>query len=138
MHTEKAKILEMIQSGKITAAEGLELLEALDPSGHEATIVPEKTDRFLRIRITKGQQNKVNVNIPLSLVKVATKFAGIGMKMIPDQARLEMQNKGMDLSEINFDELAALIDQGLSDGKLVDIDTDDSPDGPTKIEIYIE
>jgi hypothetical protein len=138
MKTEKIKILEMIQNGKITAAEGIELLEALDEGDSNPTNTPKSAGRFLRIRIMKGQQNKVNVNIPLGLVKAATKFAGFGMKMIPEEARTEMHKKGIDLSNIDFDELAALIDQGLSDGKLVDIDTDDTHDGPAKIEIYVE
>jgi hypothetical protein len=137
MNTEKAKILEMVQDGKITAAEGLELLEALADTGSKPA-VPQSTGRFLRIRVINRQQTKVNVNIPLALVKAATKFAGMGMKMVPEQARLEMQKKGVNLSEINFDELISLIEQGLSDGKLVDIDTDDPKDGPTKVEIYVE
>jgi len=49
-----------------------------------------------------------------------------------------MQAKGIDLSEFDFDELVQLIDQGLANGKLVDIDTDDQKDGHTKVEIYVE
>ena len=60
------------------------------------------------------------------------------MKFIPEEARQEMQKKGVDLSEIDFDELVQLIDQGLASGKLVDVDTDDQSDGHTKVEIYVE
>lgn len=137
MNTEKAKILEMIESGKISAAEGLELLDALDEGDRKPAAASKPTGRVLRIKVTSAQ-NKVNVNLPLGLVKAATKLAGIGMKMIPEQARLEMQKKGIDLSEINFDELVSLIEQGLSDGKLVDIETEDAKEGSTKVEIYVE
>lgn len=137
MNTEKAKILEMIESGKISSAEGLELLDALDDGDRKPTAVSKPTGRVLRIKVMSAQ-NKVNLNLPLGLVKAATKLVGLGMKMIPEQARLEMQKKGIDLSEINFDELVSLIEQGLSDGKLVDIDTDDAKEGPTKVEIYVE
>jgi len=136
MSAEKIKVLEMIQNGKITAAEGLELLKALDDSFIQQDAVTNIGSRFLRIRVTSGQNKKVNVNIPLSLLKVATKFASLGMKFIPEEARQQMQKKGVDLSEIDFDELVELIDQGLANGKLVDVETDD--DGHTKVEIYVE
>jgi hypothetical protein len=138
MSDEKIKILEMIQNGKISAAEGLELLKALDDSFIQKECVATTGSRFLRIRITSNQNKKVNVNVPISLLKVATKFANIGMKCIPAEALQEMQKKGIDLSEIDFDELVQLIDQGLANGKLVDIDTDDQKDGHTKVEIYVE
>lgn len=138
MSDERMKILEMIQGGKITAPEGLELLRALD----DADLKPvgmAGSGRFLRIRVSSGQKNtKVNVNIPLSLLKVVTKFADIGLKFIPADARQEMQKKGIDLSDVNFDELVQLIDQGLVDGKLVDIDTEDEYSGRTKVEVYVE
>ncbi|EGO65013.1 SHOCT-like domain-containing protein [Acetonema longum] len=137
MQDEKRKVLEMIQNGKITANEGYELLKAME----NTEVKPLETgssNRFLRIRVVSGQHSKVNVNIPLKLLKIASKFADIGMKFIPDDAREEMQKKGIDLSGINFDELVQLIDQGLVDGKLVDVEIEDPHEGPTKVEIYVE
>lgn len=136
MNSEKMKILEMIQDGKISADQGLELLEALDVS--ESNITIEKPNRFLKIKVTNNGQKKVNVNIPMGIVKAAGKFATMGMKMIPENARKEMQKNGVDLSEINFEELIDLVDKGVSDGKLVDIDTQDPKDGATKVEIYVD
>lgn len=138
MSDERIKILEMIQNGKISAAEGLDLLKALDDSFTQKECVSTTGSRFLRIRITSGQDKKVNVNVPISLLKVATKFANIGMKCIPAEALQEMQKKGIDLAEIDFDELVQLIDQGLTNGKLVDIETDDQKEGHTKVEIYVD
>lgn len=83
----------MIQSGKITAVEGLELLKALDESEIQPEKIASNSSRFLRIRVVSGQHNRVNVNIPLNLLKVATKFADIGMNFIPEEARLEMQKR---------------------------------------------
>lgn len=141
MSDEKMRILEMIQSGQITAAEGRDLLSALDdsetakPAGLGA--VPDG-NRYLRVRVTTGDHTKVNINVPLRLLKVAGKLADVAVKCIPAQARREMQDKGVDLSDINFDELVEAIDNGLVDGKLVDIDTDDPQEGPTKVEVYVE
>ncbi|MBP2655516.1 MAG: hypothetical protein H6Q73_3085 [Firmicutes bacterium] len=139
MSDERMKILELIQNGKISASEGLELLKAMDDGNRQPSGTIENVGHILHIRVITGQNNtKVNVNLPLSLFKVATKFANIGLKVIPEDARQEMLKKGIDLTQINFDELSKLIDQGLVDGKLVDIDTEDEKSGRTKVEIYVE
>jgi hypothetical protein len=139
MSEEKLTILEMIQSGKLSAAEGLELLKALDDTAPKSGEIINNTSRFLRVRVTTDESNtNVNVNIPLNLLKVVSKFADIGIKFIPENARQEMSRKGINLSDINFDELIQLIDQGLVDGKLVDIDTLDEQGGRTKVEVYVE
>jgi hypothetical protein len=83
MSTDKLKILEMIQEGKITTAEGLELLQALDIS-KKADFTPSNQDRFFRVKVD-GDKTKVNVNIPLRLVKVASKFMGVGMNFSPHE-----------------------------------------------------
>jgi hypothetical protein len=80
---------------------------------------------------------KVNINIPLNLLKVTSRLVGVGMGLIPEEARREMENKGIDLSKINFEELVNLIDQGMVDGKLVDVDTDEEGKR-TRVEVYVE
>ncbi|ACV63323.1 hypothetical protein Dtox_2519 [Desulfofarcimen acetoxidans DSM 771] len=138
MSNEKIKILEMVQNGTITATEGLELLKAIEDNDIKAVNPSNISGRFIRIRVSSGQHTKVNVNVPLSLLKVATKLADVGLKFIPEEARLEMEKKGINLQGINFEELVQLIDEGLVDGKLVDVDTDDPKEGRTKVEIYVE
>lgn len=139
MSTEKAKILEMIQEGKITAAEGLELLNALEESdAQKSTIATSGINKhFLRVRVD-ADKAKVNVNIPLSLIKATSKIAMSSMNYIPEKAREEMEKKGIDLSKIDFEELIELIDQGLVTGKLVDVEADDERHGKSKVEVYVE
>ena len=146
MESEKLKILEMIQEGKITSAEGLELLNALNEADKpEKMLSLSKTnsnmkERFLRVRVTGegGSLKKVDVNIPLSLLKVASKFVNMGMGMVPKEARDQMEQKGIDIAQIDFDELIQLIEQGLSDGKLVDVDVADPEHGRIKVEVYVD
>lgn len=126
----------MIQEGKINTAEGLELLQALDMSQKD-TPTPNDQNRFLRVKVD-GDKTKVNVNIPLRLVRVASKFMGMGMNFIPAQARDEMNKQGIDLTQIDFTELVDLIDQGLFDGKLVDIEVDDPQEGKMTVQVYVE
>ncbi|RYD05778.1 hypothetical protein N752_07750 [Desulforamulus aquiferis] len=138
MSNEKIKILEMVQNGTITATEGLELLKAIEEPDVKAVNPSNTSERFLRVRVTSGDHTKVNVNVPLSLLKVATKLADVGLKLIPEEARNQMQKNGINLDGINIEEMVQLIDAGLVDGKLVDVDTDDPKEGHTKVEIYVE
>ncbi len=138
MSDEKARILQMIEDGKISAADALELLNALSESENKSKVVSTNiTNRFLRVRVDNAK-SKVNVNIPLSLLKATSKLVNMGMSFIPDEARQEMHKKGIDLSKIDIEELVTLIESGLVDGKLVDVDAEDPENGRTKVEVYVE
>ncbi|HEX3012038.1 MAG TPA: hypothetical protein VHQ70_08385 [Syntrophomonadaceae bacterium] len=136
MSDEKLRILEMIREGKVSAAEGLDLLQAIEQAGTGVTKAAAG-ERFLRVRVN-GDKTKVNVNIPLALIKVASKFTTAGMNFVPEQARNEMAKKGIDFSQIDFDELINLIDQGLVDGKLVDVEVEDEKEGHMTVEVYVD
>lgn len=143
--SEKNRILQMVRDGKISVDEGLELLGALDETDAKTAQAAQaaqgpsaKTrDRFLRVRVDSAD-TKVNVNIPLGLLKVASNLITMGSGFIPQDARREMEAKGIDISKIDFEELVSLIDQGLVDGKLVDVDVDDPNEGRTRVEVYVE
>ncbi len=128
----------MIQEGKITADEGMELLKALENSVTIQNGNLGLNNRFLRVRVSSEKGMKANVNVPLSLLKVASKLCGMGMSFIPAEARQEMEHKGIDLSQINFEELVDQIEQGLSDGKLVDVEVEDNKEGLIKVEVYVD
>jgi hypothetical protein len=139
MCEEKLKILKMIEEHKITAAEGMELLKAMDePVPPERPAGSAGGKKFLRVRVMGDKAKKVNVNIPLNLVKVASKFAVFGMGFIPEEARKELERKGIDLSQLDLEEVLALIEQGLDVEKLVDIDVDDPEEGHVKVEVYVD
>ncbi|MDX9873016.1 MAG: hypothetical protein RBT41_11450 [Clostridia bacterium] len=139
MIEEKKRILEMIQEGKITSKEGLDLLEALESGEDASTEVDSNLKRkFLRIKVYTDKAVKVNINIPLALVKVASRFGAMGLKYIPEEARTEMERKGIDLSQIDIEELVAAIEQGLIDEKLVDVDVDDPKEGKVRVEVYVD
>jgi len=135
---ERLRILQMVQEGKVSSEEGVELLKALDEvePAAEKPVSPGK-NRFLRMRVEVEDEVKVNMNVPMNLVKVLSKFAGVGMKYIPEDARREIEARGVDLSQIDFDELLEQVEQGLVDGKIVDIHVDE-PGEKVKVEIYVE
>ncbi|NMB17111.1 MAG: hypothetical protein GX980_08380 [Firmicutes bacterium] len=136
MSVEKMRILQMIQEGKVTADEGMDLLKAVDESSRAKGVDLNK--RFLRVRVASERGMKANVNVPLGLLKIAFKLCGMGMAFIPEEAQREMEKKGIDLDQIDFDELVAQIDQGSSDGKLVDVETEDEKEGLIKVEVYVD
>lgn len=79
-------MLKMIEEGKISAAEGAELLRAMETKGERGpALEPMKgtsNPRWFRVRVTDMQtgRNKVNVNIPMGLVNVGIK---IGRALCP-------------------------------------------------------
>lgn len=127
MADEKLRILKMIEEGKLTAREGLELIESLEEDAAENDLSREKPakgkSRKLRIRITdtKTGQVKVNIAVPAGMVK---KLPG----MIPQEARAAAEG-------IDFD---AILD-GLATDAFTEniIDITDSEDGE-HVEIFFE
>lgn len=122
---EKKQILEMLTSGKITQDQALELLAALEEGTEESIKTPSTEKKFLRIRVQdkRGDGDKVNVNIPLGLVKVGLKLAS----KYADDEDLKA------LEKIDFDEVLEMIEQG-AEGKLVEVDTKEGE----KVEIIVE
>lgn len=110
---ERLQILKMIEEGKISAAEGAELLRALDTKGEKAPVQePLKgasSPRWFRVRVTDVNtgRNKVNINIPMGLVNVGIKMGarfapeieGEGLENILDAVRSGQLGKVMDITD---------------------------------------
>jgi hypothetical protein len=120
---ERMQILEMVEDGKITAAEAMELFSALERNDQE--IVPKTDAKWLKVRVyTLDDQPKVNVNIPISLVDVGLKLA---KKYDP-----KLKESGLD--NIDLDEILDAIKNG-AEGKIVDVIDEEEQ---TKIKVYVE
>ncbi|NPV75602.1 MAG: hypothetical protein HPY59_04425 [Anaerolineae bacterium] len=99
---ERLRVLKLIQEGKITAEEGVELLELLDlqASGQAEKGKPEtaasggggRGARWLCVRVTDTNSGKtrVNVRMPISVVKT-------GLKM---GARFSPEVEGLDTNQL--------------------------------------
>jgi type IV pilus biogenesis protein CpaD/CtpE len=122
MKEERKRILDMLAEGQIEVEEAEDLLAALEEEGKEDTSSPaEKEASFLRIKVSEGGENKVNVNIPLSVARFAAGF-------LSDKQREKLAEKGVDIDRI-LDEVKA----GADEGKIEDIN-----DGTDKVEVVIE
>jgi hypothetical protein len=131
---ERLQILKMLEEGKIKADEAARLIEALEkisapPHSPEKPPMPGetpmgaggRTTRWLRVRVTDTDSGKVRVNVrlPVGLIKAGAKF---GAKFSPE------------IEGLDIDELMSYIDSGEM-GQIVDVQ--DEEDGE-HVEVFIE
>jgi len=122
---EKLQILKMIEEGKISSAEGLELMDALDKGEREARVPSAQNAKWLRIDVkADNNKTKAKVNIPLSLVDVGLK---IGSKFTP-----ELKEAGLDKLDLN--EILQSVKEG-AQGKIVEVDDEEHG---TRVEVYVD
>lgn len=125
---EKMRILNMVQEGKLSAQEAVQLLEALDFNPEEKTtstdVIPDNEVRtngkahWLKIVVTDqaSGKRKVNLRIPLAMVRWGMKMGG----------KFNFENNSMD----DFDLQSVLDDGVLNEGqKGVLVDVEDEEDG---------
>ncbi len=123
INEERMKILRMIESGKITAEEGANLLAALSEGQGSASGSTNRaaSGLMLRIRVTdvNSGRTKANVQLPLSMIDAGLK---IGARFIPEVEGVDMSN------------VMNAVRSGVT-GKIIDMT--DETDGE-HVEIYIE
>ncbi len=146
--SEQQKILEMIEKGQITAAEGMELLEALNATKAtepiqkgEIVTTSKRNYKFLKVKVTSDNNSvNVNVNIPLRLLTTISEIADKMTTMVPADARKEMEAKGIDISSIDFAKIIEeIINGSLDDPNIVDVEAwDESHNSMVKVRVYVD
>jgi hypothetical protein len=121
---ERMQILNMVAEGKISATDGAKLLAALEPEKKDAPrTMAERPSapRWFRVRVTdlESGKNKVNVNLPMSLVDVGTRM---GARFAPE------------LEDLDFGDIIDQIKSG-AQGKIIEVE---DAEGGEKVEIYVE
>ncbi len=137
MSAETRKVLEMLETGQISAADAEKLLEKLDrgasagPDPHAArdsSSSPAQKLRFLRVLVENPKSEQVNVRIPLAFLRSGMKLLAV----LPPRVNEKLAEKGIDLSglaELRGEEL----EQALRD-LLVNVD---GPEG-NKVQVFCE
>ncbi len=127
MSQERIKILQMLQDGKISATEADKLLSTVENTS--IAPAPQKKGPFtmFRVRVLSASGDKVNVQIPLSLAKVAL-TAGKGIMKNSNINGVDFEELGIDL-----DKILQLAEDGAF-GKLVDVE---SANGDL-VEVWVE
>ncbi|MCM8899705.1 MAG: hypothetical protein PWR01_1788 [Clostridiales bacterium] len=121
MKEEIRKILKMVEEKKITAEEAEKLIDMIEPENTGLTQYDSSAngnyEKFLRVKVVENGANKVNVNIPLSLIEVGLKLG--------TQVGAQFEPKLEALKNIDFNEIIQSIKNG-AQGKLVEIEDDET------------
>jgi hypothetical protein len=126
---ERLKVLKMVQEGKISAEDAIELLAILEEGRRRPPIPPappppgggKRDNRWLRVRVTDTNTGKtrVNVRLPIGMVSAGVKM---GMRFAPN------------VEGVDPEQLMDFIQSG-EIGQIVDVFDDE--DGE-HVEVYIE
>ena len=147
MAENQKRILEMLANKEISIDEAQRMLGAPDPEAEEAdTSTGEKAGtarakpRYLRVTVRPGaghendaDAERVNVRVPLALVRSGIKFASLLPHDVGDKVEGTLKDRGigLDLRNLNPDDLDDLID-ALADLE-VDVESNEE-----KVKVFVE
>jgi hypothetical protein len=128
MSEDRARILNMLAGGKITAEEAERLLDALDSRQPEAATAPvgsmpqmvkgdptpllNALPKFLHVKVDGDKGEKVDVKVPLALVRSGLKLTSLIPAQAMDQINEQMSASGMsiDFSNLKPEDIDELIE----------------------------
>jgi hypothetical protein len=141
MNDDRRSVLQMLADGKINADEAERLISALErdgppPAANGATVSHSKPPKYLRVAVdadVHGDQTKVNVRVPMALLRAGVRLTSIIPPMARDQVNAELAKNGVafDINQLKPENLEELIAQ--LDDLTVDVDSEG-----TKVRIYCE
>ena len=142
MSEERARILNMLATGKITADEAERLIAALERGGASPGPPPAAgrngPPKYLRVLVEtdepgEGGPTKVNVRVPMSLLRAGVRLTSIIPPQARDQINAEMAKNGVpfDINQIRPENLEDLVEQ------LNELQVDVNQE-KTKVRIYCE
>jgi len=117
MSEERKKILEMVSEGKISAEEAERLLSAISKDGEPDSGTAKREPKYLRVMVEPrpGSSNpdKVNIRVPLKLIRAGLKLAALIPKSAQSQVNEALHEKGieLDFSQIKPEDLDNIVRQ---------------------------
>lgn len=140
--TDRTRILNLLKEGHITVEEADELLRALEQPKAQVPSAPiplkdarGRKGKKLRVLVDAGENNqkaKVNINVPISLIKT---IGPILAKNIPAEAQHELDKAGVNIIAI-MDSIEEFMDSGLEED-IVNVDINEGDD-ISKVRVYVE
>ncbi len=117
MNEERRRILTLLETGKIDAAQAASLLDALGgaPPPAAGAAAPASGPRYLRVLVegTQGDAaGKVNVRVPLNLIRAGVRLAALLPPGLHDQINKALKENGveLDVSKIKPENLEELVE----------------------------
>lgn len=143
MSNDRRAVLQMLAEGKITAEEAERLLSALDRNGSTpmTTVSSPSTGhnappKYLRVTVDAmehGKPAKVNVRVPMALLRAGVRLTSLIPPAARDQVNAELAKNGVpfDIGQLKPENLDELVSH-LND-LTVDVDAADA-----KVRVYCE
>ena len=104
MNEDRLRILTMLSQGKVTPEEADQLLQTLDSGAAPSDGAgPKRTPpKYLRVVVDKadggmGQAQKVNVRVPMNLVRAGVKLAALLPPAVHGKVNAALKEQGIDL-----------------------------------------
>jgi len=117
MKEEIAKVLTMVQDGKIDAEKASELIDVLkekEAGSSRSYKTSNYAEKILKIRVESAENDNVKVNVPIKLVKALLVAGNSILASIPESEKY--------VKDIDINLIIEAIENEL-DGQLVDIKT---------------
>ena len=140
MNEQRKDILDMLAAGKITAEEAEQLIAALErdqpPAASSLDMRPKGKAKYLRVvvdNVENGEPGRVNVRVPLQLLRAGVRLAALIPPQALGQANAELNKSGVpfDLTQLKPEQLEALVDH--LDEMTVEVDQPDA-----KVRVFCE
>ncbi|GAA0419504.1 hypothetical protein Acor_29280 [Acrocarpospora corrugata] len=140
MNEQRKDILDMLAEGKITAEEAEQLIAALErdqsPVASGLTARPRGKAKYLRVvveALENGEMGRVNIRVPLQLLRAGVQLAALIPPQALGKANAELNKSGVpfDLTQLKPEQLEAFVEH--LDEMLVEIDQTDA-----KVRIFCE
>jgi polyhydroxyalkanoate synthesis regulator phasin len=119
MNEQRKDILDMLAEGKITAEEAEQLIAALEreqpPAASSLDARPKGRAKYLRVMvdsIENGEPGRVNIRVPLQLLRAGVQLAALIPAQALSQANAELSKSGVpvDLTQLKPAQLEALVE----------------------------
>jgi polyhydroxyalkanoate synthesis regulator phasin len=129
MNEQRRQILEMLAEGKINADEAERLIRALERDREAPAPQRTGTPKYLRVVVddrSDAEPSKVNVRVPIQLLRAGVRLATLVPPRAIDRANdeLERVGVGIDLSKLKPEQIEELIDH--LDEMTIDVEDADS------------
>ena len=140
MNEQRKDILDMLAEGKITAEEAEQLIAALErdqpPAASSLDARPKGKAKYLRVvvdALENGEPGRVNVRVPLQLLRAGVRLAALIPPQALGQANAELNKSGVpfDLTQLKPEQLEALVEH--LDEMTVEVDQPDA-----KVRVFCE
>jgi len=140
MNEQRKDILDLLAEGKITAAEAEQLVAALErgrpPAAASVDTRPNGKAKYLRVLVDSlddGEPGRVNVRVPLQLLRAGVRLTALIPPQALGQVNAELNRSGVpfDLTQLKPEQLEALVEH--LDEMTVEVDAPDA-----KVRVFCE